>query len=265
MFSVGLDALNLNIFYYFIQFNDYLSWTSFASINALNILPIISSSASSEAEVETEGADQGNKTEEMSYSNEEIKQIIFGSLLGDAKLELPARGKNARFGFIQSKKFESYFLHLYSILKPYCIANYNTYTYTDKRTGNTYISLRFWTRALPLFTEFYYLFYINKVKSIPDNLSLLTPLALAHWIMQDGAKGSSGGLYICTDLYTPEETKRLANKIASLFQENLNITTPKAPGNRGALRIYIGVSSMNLLRSHLKTHIHPSMLYKLGI
>lgn len=86
MFSVGLDALNLNIFYYFILFNDYLSWTSFASINALNVLLIISSSASSEAEVETEGTDKGNKTEEFSYSNEEIKQIIFGFLLGDAKL-----------------------------------------------------------------------------------------------------------------------------------------------------------------------------------
>lgn len=145
------------------------------------------------------------------------------------------------------------------------MANYSTYSYSNKRTGNTYISLRVWTRALPLFTEFYYLFYINKVKSIPDNLSLLTPLALAHWIMQDGAKGSSRGLFICTDLYTPEETKRLANKIAILFQEKLNITTPKAPGNRGALRIYIRVSSMNLLRLHLKPHMHPSMLYKLGI
>ena len=41
----------------------------------------------------------------------------------------------------------------------------------------------------PIFTEFYNKFYINKVKSVP---TYLTPLALAHWIMQDGAKGSSG-------------------------------------------------------------------------
>lgn len=250
MFSVGLDALNITNFYYFIQYNDYSSWTFCASINTLNILPIVSSST---------------KTKNFNYSNEEIKQIIFGSLLGDAKLELAARGKNARFGFIQSIKFESYFLHLNSIFKPYCIASYSSYSYKDDRTGNTYTSLRFWTKALPLFTEFYPLFYINKVKIVPNNLSLLTPLALAHWISQDGAKGSSGGLYICTDSFTPEDTKRLANKIASLFPDELKLTTPKAPGNKGALRIYIGVSSMNLLRSLIKTYMHSSMLYKLGI
>lgn len=33
----------------------------------------------------------------------EVRQIIFGSLLGDGKLEKSSRSKNARFGFTQSK------------------------------------------------------------------------------------------------------------------------------------------------------------------
>ena len=197
------------------------------------------------------------------YSNEEIKQIIFGSLLGDGKLELSAKSKNARFGFIQSIIFKDYFLFIFSILKPFCLSNFRTYYYSDKRTSKTYVSLNFWTRALPIFTEFYNIFYIGKEKIVPLCLSLLTPLALAHWIMQDWAKASSGGLYLCTDLYTPEDTKRLAKYLHDKFK--LEVTTPKAPGSNGALRIYVKVSSMVLLRSLVIGHMHPSMIYKLGL
>lgn len=31
------------------------------------------------------------------------------------------------------------------------------------------------------------MFYEDKIKIVPNNLELLTPLALSHWIMQDGA------------------------------------------------------------------------------
>ncbi len=40
-----------------------------------------------------------------------------------------------------------------------------------------------------MLTELYHLFYFNKVKRVPSDLSLLTPLALAHLIMQDGSRG----------------------------------------------------------------------------
>ena len=98
---------------------------------------------------------------------------------------------------------------------------------------------------------------------MPFKLSLLTPLALAHRVMQDGGKSTSGGLYLCTDLYTPEDTIRLAKYLGKTYK--LEITTPKAPGKKGALRIYIKVSSKVLLRSLIVEHVHPSMLYKLGL
>lgn len=40
-----------------------------------------------------------------------------------------------------------------------------------------------------MYYEFYTKFYDGKVKIVPSDLSLLTPLALAHLIMQDGARG----------------------------------------------------------------------------
>jgi len=116
------------------------------------------------------------------YSNEEIKQINFGSLLGDGNLELSSRAVNARFGFIQSQKFQDYFLHLNSIFSVFCSSSYRTYTYKDPRTKKEYTNLKFWTKSLPIFTEFYKLFYSQKIKIVPQDLYLLTPLALAHWI-----------------------------------------------------------------------------------
>lgn len=71
-----------------------------------------------------------NKTNHK-YSDAEIKQIIFGSLLGDGKLELADRSINARFGFIQSVLKKEYFLQFYSIFEVFCSSKYRTYTYSD--------------------------------------------------------------------------------------------------------------------------------------
>lgn len=81
--------------------------------------------------------------------------------------------------------------------------------------------------------------------------------------MQDGAKTSSGGLYLCTDGFNPSDTIRLSQYLANTF--GLSVTTPKAPGQKGALRIYVKVSSMDTLRKLVAIHMHSSMLYKLGL
>jgi hypothetical protein len=47
---------------------------------------------------------------EQKDNRNEVKEIIFGSLLGDAKLEMHPRGLNARFGFIQSLDKKEYFV-----------------------------------------------------------------------------------------------------------------------------------------------------------
>jgi hypothetical protein len=80
-----------------------------------------------------------------SISNE-VKEIIFGSLLGDAKLEMPPRGKNARFGFIQSLDKKDYFLSLLNSLSEISSGSggkYREYSFFDQRTGKTYTNLNF--------------------------------------------------------------------------------------------------------------------------
>jgi len=49
------------------------------------------------------------------------------------------------------------------------------------------------TYAYPFLTPFHNSWYINGVKVIPDDLyDLITPVALAHWVIGDGAKHGNG-------------------------------------------------------------------------
>lgn len=202
----------------------------------------------------------------FNLNTNELREIVFGSLLRDAKLELPPRGINARFGFTQSESHSEYFYSFYNIFF-LCSAPPRTYSYLDLRSGNTYTSINFLTITSPLFTEFYNFFYQGKIKVVPFNLiELLSPLALAHWIMQDGSLGTSGGLYLCTDAFNSEDVVKLATYLTSKYK--LDCTTPKAPGKLGKLghkRIYIKKSSVSLVKALVLPFMHSSMLYKLGL
>lgn len=203
------------------------------------------------------------------FDDNKIDQILFGSLLGDGKLELPSRGLNARFGFIQSIIHEEYFKYFFDIFKDLnlCSDNYTTYSYLDSRTNKVYTSLRFVTYALPLFSDMYKKWYINNIKIIPFEFNhLLTPLAITHWIMQDGSFGTSGGIYLCTDFFTSEEVIKLADHLKTKY--NIFCTTPKSPGSlgkKGHIRIYILKKSVPQVIVLVLPYMIPSMLYKLGI
>lgn len=194
-----------------------------------------------------------------------IKQIIFGSLLGDAQTTMENRSLKARFSFTQSIIHDLYFLSFFEHFKEFCGTSFRLVSYFDKRTSKTYKRYVFRSLTNDLFTFFHLLFYVNGVKVIPQDLSLLTPLALAHLIMQDGAKATSGGLYICTDNFTSSDVIRLANYISNRYK--LQTTTPKAPNSskNNSFRIYITVASMKTLRSIVIPHMHTSMLYKLSV
>jgi hypothetical protein len=75
--------------------------------------------------------------------SDKAKEIIFGSLLGDAKLELPPRGLNVRFGFTQSADKKDYFLSVLNYLEEINSKKYRETSYVDKRTGKTYTNLNF--------------------------------------------------------------------------------------------------------------------------
>jgi hypothetical protein len=77
------------------------------------------------------------------FSKEETKEIIFGSLLGDGKMEMQRRSLHARFGFIQSVIHKGYFLFVYGILSNLCGSTFRVTEYFDLRTQKTYTSYTF--------------------------------------------------------------------------------------------------------------------------
>lgn len=88
----------------------------------------------------------------------------------------------------------------------------------------------------------------------------MTPVALAHLIMGDGAVMRGKGLIICTDSFNTKDVILLMNVL--IIKYGLSCTLHK---NREIYRIYISKSSMGLLVSIVKPHMVSSMLYKIGL
>ena len=109
--------------------------------------------------------------------------VIIGLLLSDGWLTIAsATNKNARLGFKQSLAKGDYVWFVFNELSHYC-SSYPSLT-KDTRLGNLFYGLLFFTRSLPCFTELYSIFYVDKVKVVPEDIyNLLTPVALAHLIM----------------------------------------------------------------------------------
>ena len=159
----------------------------------------------------------------------------------------------------QSLAHSSYLWFLFSILSHYC--NKIPRLKSGIRAGNRFYGLQFHTRSLPCFTELYYIFYVKGVKVIPLNIyELLTPIALAHWIMGDGAT-KRHGLILCTDSYTISEVVRLMNVLMIKYgldcTFHFNNSTPYP-------RIYIKQHSMAKLETIVGPYMHPSFLYKIA-
>lgn len=133
-------------------------------------------------------------------------------------------------------------------------------TGTSLRNNKTLYHMAFFTRSLPIFEEYLLLFYKNNKKIVPlDIYNLLTPLALAHWIMGDGQKRTVG-LVLCTDSYTIQETVLFISVL--ILRYNFICTLREVKKNQ--YRIYISEKSMNSLRNIVSPYMIDSMLYKLN-
>ncbi len=130
------------------------------------------------------------------------------------------------------------------------------------------------TRSLPIFLEYYNMFYEfnqdskKNVKIIPTNIDDLTGCAatcsivLAYLILTDGNfdKGRNR-VRIYTNSYTKEEVERLALSI----NNNLGIYTGVLHDRNNQWILTIGAKYLNLLRDNVSKHFHKSMLYRIGL
>jgi len=152
---------------------------------------------------------------------------------------------------------------VFFLLSHFC----SSYPSVRNRTqlGKQSISLEFFTRSLSCFTKLHSLFYVNKVKIIPENIyELLTPVALAHLIMGDGSV-QRHGLILCTNSFSVQDVVRLMNVLMIRYRLECTIHIKRRQNQKIEYMIYIRQGSMPLLRSIVTSYLHPSMLYKLGL
>lgn len=185
--------------------------------------------------------------------------IIVGMLLSDGWIEKYSLNSNTRFRFKQSIIRTDYVITSFMDLSHYCSSL--PYLVKSSRLDKIHFAVAFNTRYIPCINELYGLFYKNNLKVIPDNIyDLLTPLALAHWIMGDGAKMNKS-LILCTDSFTLQEVIKLMNVL--IIKYDIKSTIHGIKNNRP--RIYISHESMPKLITLVKPYLLPSMLYKIHL
>jgi len=78
--------------------------------------------------------------------------------------------------------------------------------------------------------------------------------------MQDGARGTCKGLYLCTDSFTLDEVQRLSHYLIRKYDIKCSIHK-----SRGRYRIYILVKSIETVKFLILPFMHKTMTYKLGV
>lgn len=185
--------------------------------------------------------------------------VLVGILLGDGNIsKFSITATSARITFEQSIINFPYLWFVWTIISPYCSLAPHVYFKTlNKRS---YKAIYILTRSYRVLNNLFNLFVVNGIKVVPSNIfDLLDGIALAHWIMCDGARQGSG-LVLCTDNFSNYDVARLINVLVIKF----NIKT-RIHFNNKRPRIYFPAAEMNKVKILVLPHMCTFSQYKLGI
>lgn len=195
--------------------------------------------------------------------NIDVISIIFGSLLGDAHAEKRLNGLGTRISFFQEGVHVEYLLYLHKLLSElgYCNPKVPVVTNRLGTKGKVRKIIRFSTWTYTSFNWIHDLWYKDKIKCVPECIGqYLTPLALAIWIMDDGAKVGKG-LKFSTNSFTYNECLILVKALNDNFNIKASI---QSAGSNNQYIIYIWKESMDDLRNIVSPYIIPEMKYKIN-
>lgn len=194
----------------------------------------------------------------MLVSDNVLGRVIVGTVLGDAWLE--KQKVNARFRFEQSHIRTEFFFFLFEYFVPFCSNSPKLRERLDKRTNKIYKTWHFTTLSLPLFTQYYNLFYIDKKKVVPANImDLMDPIALAFWIMCDGYKHNTG-VTLATNAFSISENELLINALNQKFGFSC-----WRINDHGLPSIFIPNTDLSNLQNLVSPYMHPTMVYKIHL
>lgn len=182
------------------------------------------------------------------------RSILVGTLLGDGCLA--KHGKHHRLHVKHKAEHRSLVEFKYEAFREFI--SMPVHGFDQKLNGRLYPCFQFATRTSPLFSDWYSSFYQSKRKIVPvDIAASLTPLALAVWLMDDGA-ADYAGVTFQTHNFSFEEVERLELAL----KERYELATP-VRGNKGGSIIYVKASSVGRLQEVVRPHLLRDFSYKL--
>lgn len=199
----------------------------------------------------------GNTVGSRGVLTKRQREILIGSVLGDAHLE--KNGRYTRLRVDHSEKHKVYIFWLAHEFLPFSL-DPRRIVQKDKRNGKIYSRWHFSTQSMPMFNEFRALFYTRQRKRISSVLTtLMTPLSLAIWYMDDGfRRRDSKGFYLCTSSFLESEQRKLQKLLKITFALDSKIHHQHDLG-----RIFIPSASADRFNQLVKPYILPVFQYKL--
>lgn len=192
---------------------------------------------------------------------QEQKEIIFGTLLGDGGVYRRRRnGKDCKtyYGRVNHGKDQiEYANYIRSFFDASLVSNLREYYMKgNKLVKKDRYSYSFDFKDNYALKEFYDMFYINDgKKDIPEDLSLLTPRAMAFWFMDDGSCSSRHSVCIATLSFSISGLLRMQKYLL----ETYNIKTII----RKDFSLYIMTESAPIFYDLVRPYMHESLMYKL--
>ena len=181
------------------------------------------------------------------------KSVIIGTMLGDGYIRTFSGRKNALLEINHSIYQKEYVDWKYTILKNIVISP------PKVRQGNgTRIAYRFYTKQLSELSRLQKLFYENRIKKIPLNLSL-DKVSLAVWYMDDGSKCRSSDIYLNTQQFGIPDQEKLISALGKLGLK------AKMNKDKNYFRLRFLKSSISRLKMLVEDTIIPSMRYKIEL
>lgn len=195
------------------------------------------------------------------------KGALDGLIISDGHLRKSSnKAKNYRMEFT----FKAPVLTFINWLKFTVLADYCTNHPITPQPKENPTQYWFCTKSLPIFTVLHPKWYsVNPnsgklIKVVPEYLKdTLSGVTLAFWIMGDGYwDNDAQTVLLCTESFTEAEVDFLIK----LLKERLDlVATKKKRGDNYRIRFSSIKSNLDRLRSLTLEHMHPSMVYKLGI
>ncbi len=192
--------------------------------------------------------------------NQKQHSILIGSLLGDGTLWLGKGATNVNFKIEHGLAQKNYVFFKYKIFKEF-VGTPPKLSFRYNVIFNKRYPKSWWFRTLrnSLFNSYFYSFYKDGKKIVPNEIkSLLTPLGLAVWIMDDGSSNNKRtALYLNSHGFEIKDQLKLCEALKRRFA--LDVRLHKDGDKR---RIYIPVKDTRSLFKIVVPYLLPEFFYK---